>query len=123
MNGQQEKHHIYTFLNATETALTERLYLVEDYNATDGFTVADYCTSAFSSFHPQAVRMVTRNDDYYLGCRANHFVLIFGQSEVFNNGYTWADCVVCLANHKGGLCVNVFRFIDDLEIREVQPHA
>ncbi|MCL2298560.1 MAG: hypothetical protein FWC27_00235, partial [Firmicutes bacterium] len=73
-----DQHHICTFLNATEIALAEQLLLVEEYNATDGFTVADYCTSAFSSFHPQAIRMVLRDDAYYLGCRADHFVLMFG---------------------------------------------
>ena len=67
--------------------------------------------------------MVLRDDDYYLGCRANHFVLIFGQSEVLGGDYSWGDCVVCLANHKGGLCIMVFSFKDDEEANKCEKPA
>ena len=103
------------FLDATDEALASLLTPIEEFNGNDGFTVADYCESPFAGFHPQAVRMVTRNDEYYLGYRADHFVLIFGQSEVLGDDYSWGDCVVCLANHKGGLCIRVFIFKGDGE--------
>lgn len=104
------------FLNATETKLAKILKPIEELNGNEGFTVGDYNESPFAGFHPSAVRMVLMDDDYYLGCRANHFVLIFGQSEALNDEYIWDDCVVCLANHKGGLCVTVFTFADE-EVR------
>jgi len=104
-------NHLSFFLSATEDNLSKRLVSLEEFDGTTGFAVADYCTSPLAGFHPEAVRMVLKDDSRYLGCRANHFVLVFGQSEVLDD---WGDCVVCLANHKGGLCITVFTF-NDLE--------
>jgi hypothetical protein len=98
------------FLHDTDEELPKYLLPIEDFNGNEGYTVADYCESPFAGFHPELIRMVTRDDDYYLSLRANHFVLIFGRSEALPD---WDDCVVCLANHKGGLCITVFSFLDD----------
>jgi hypothetical protein len=110
----QSEHYdrLSLFLNATEDTLVKSLKPIEEFNGNEGFFVGDYCTSPLGGFHPEAVRMVLRDDGYFLSLRANHFVLIFGQSEVLHNGIDWDDCVVCLANHKGGLCIHVFQFIN-----------
>jgi hypothetical protein len=109
------KLHLKFFQEAPEDELAYRLKEVEEYNGNEGFSVGDYNESGLGGFHPSAIRMVERNDDCYLGCRANHFVLIFGQSEALWYKQTWADCVVSLANHKGGLIITVFEFLDEAE--------
>ena len=115
MQIERNKHHTHLslFLNTVDKELPWLLKEDEEFNGNEGFTVGDYTSSSFGSFHPEAVRMVLQEDDYYLGYRANHFVLIFGQAEVLGGSHSWGDCVVCLANHKGGLCVSVFTFKDD----------
>ncbi|MCL2462698.1 MAG: hypothetical protein FWF44_08545 [Defluviitaleaceae bacterium] len=104
--------HLCQFLNTKDDDLPSLLTIVEDINAVNGFSDDGNTESPFGSFHPETVRMVVRNDENYLRYRANHFVLIFGQSEAFRDEYGWDDCVVCLANHKGGLSIAVFRFND-----------
>lgn len=108
------------FQNATEDELEKCLNPIEELDATNGFSVSDYTSSPFSGFHPKAVRMILKSDDYYLGSRADHFVLIFGVSEALDLelsdfSSTWDECVVCLANHKGAMQIKVFTF-DDLKI-------
>ena len=34
-----------------------------------------------NGFHPAKVHMIERNDDYFLGLRADHFVIVDGTSE------------------------------------------
>ena len=77
---QQLKHdsRLSDFLNCTEDELSKKLKTIEEFNGNEGFTVDDYTESPFSGFHPEAIRMVIRDDDYYLHSRANHFILIFG---------------------------------------------
>jgi hypothetical protein len=104
------------FLNATDDELSTKLELIEELNGTEGFSVLNYTESPFCGFHPKCVRMVLRNDDYYLKIRANHFVLIFGCSEALND---WDECVVCLANHKGGLLINIYRFLDSMSAKNL----
>ena len=96
------------FMNSTDDELEECLFAVEELSGSNDFSVGDPFESPLVDFHPNTVRMVEKNDDLYLGYRANHFVLIFGYSEF----PTFEDCVVCLANHKGGLCITVFKFKD-----------
>ncbi len=110
----QRSSRLRWFMSALDEDFPKKLKLVEEFDATNGFTAADYTESPLSGFHPEAVRMIMRDDDYYLSCRANHFVLIFGQSEALGV-YSWDDCVVCLANSKGGLQIKVFAFAEDEE--------
>jgi hypothetical protein len=99
------------FLNGTEDKLSERLKPIEEFDGTNPFSVSDYTESPLSGFHPETIRMALKNDEYFLGCRANHFVLIFGTTEA--DEYFFEDCVVCLANHKGGLQIRVFAFVEE----------
>ncbi len=113
LNRLKHGYHLSLFLNSTDSELPGLLKLEEEYNGIDGFNVADHSVSILGSFHPESVRMVIKDDDNYLGCRANHFILIFGRAEVFADiGGFWGDCVVCIANHKGGLQILVYSFID-----------
>lgn len=48
-------------------------------------------------FHVQNVYMTTMNDDYFLGMRANHFVIEEGYSEQHGNTTVY----LVSANHKG----------------------
>ena len=52
--------------------------------------------SELDAFHATNVYMVERNDDYYCGIRADHFVVEEGWSE-FNEGLNY----LVTANHKG----------------------
>lgn len=52
---------------------------------------------ALNVFHPQNVYMVTMNDDYFLGMRANHFVIEEGTSEEYGE----VPVYLVSANHKG----------------------
>ena len=113
--------HLCQFTLRDDTELPDLLTHIEECSWTNGFDIGDCNTSPLAGFHPEAVRMVERRDDYYLGSRAGHFVLIFGQSEAYWVGDSYGDCVVCLANHKGDLDINVFGFKDDAE--EVTPNA
>ena len=82
------------FLNATDERLAKYLKKADE--------------SIFDGFHPLAVRMVIKADDYYLGTRADHFVLLFGYTESIGDGET---CVVCISNHKGSAIISCFTFI------------
>ena len=99
------------FQNASDDVLASELSLIQEYSGIGGFTVADYCESPFCGFHPEAVRVIARDDDYYLGRRADHFVLIFGWSEALLDQDD-QECVLCLTNHKGGVTVRVYKFND-----------
>jgi hypothetical protein len=101
--------NLKTFYAATDDELAKKLKLCEHLSYDDGNLNSNCHESLFASFHPKAVRMVVQQDDYYLNCRANHFVLIFGSSEELNDDDA---CVVCLANHKGDIHINVYTFID-----------
>jgi hypothetical protein len=101
--------HLRVFLNADEDTLSTLLEKVEELNGLEGFTAEGYTESPFSGFHPKAVRMAVKNDEYCLSVRAEHFVLIYGWSEALD----WYNCcAVCLASHKGALTVQVFTFIE-----------
>jgi hypothetical protein len=108
--------HLRRFLNTEDKELPSILAPIEEFNGDKGFTVGGCTESPLGGFHPVATRMVLRDDDYYLGYRADHFALVFGQSEALANDYGWSDCVVCLANHKGGLCITLFGFKGDMEV-------
>ena len=92
------------FLHASDDMLPNYLRLIEEIEPNE------YAEdSLFATFHPRTIRMVEKDDDYYLDSRANHFVLIFGCSE----GLPWCgDCVVMLANHKGDLHIKVYEFAE-----------
>jgi hypothetical protein len=107
--------HLRRFLNAEDKELPSLLAPVEAFSGNEGFTVCDCTESPLGSFHPVATRMVLCDDDYFLGYRADHFVLVFGQSEALDDDYGQSDCVVCLANHKGRLCITLFGFKGDME--------
>ena len=114
---QKRNKHFYLFLNGSEEQLTAGLEEIEWLDGTNGFTVSGYTESPFCGLHPEAVRMMELPDDYFLGTRANHFVLIFGTSEALwaelpDSYEYYDDCVALLANHKGGLSVKMFRFKD-----------
>jgi hypothetical protein len=115
----QQKHtkHFYLFLNGSVDQLTEGLEEIEYLDGINGYSVSGYTESPFCGLHPEAVRMMELPDDYFLGLRAEHFVLIFGTSEAVwvelsDSSSYMDDCVALLANHKGGLMVKVFRFKD-----------
>jgi hypothetical protein len=108
--------HLRQFLSIDESQLPSLLVPVEELDGNEGFTVGDYSESPLAGFHPEADRMVVRDDDHYLGCRAGHFLLAFGRTEALWNDRGWADCVVCQANHKGGLRITVYGFNDDMEV-------
>ncbi|AEB29597.1 hypothetical protein CAR_c09040 [Carnobacterium sp. 17-4] len=52
--------------------------------------------SELNSFHPEKVHMLEENDDYFLGMRANHFVIEEGTSENHDQ-----ITYLISANHKG----------------------
>jgi hypothetical protein len=112
------KKRLDLFTNGTDDQLASQLKPVEELDGINGFSVSGYMDSPLCGFHPEAVRLVTRDDDYFLGSRADCTVLVFGWSEameveVADNEVVFDQCVVSLANHKGGLQLKVFRFIDD----------
>lgn len=114
----KQAENLHFFQNAKEDEFPQKLKLIEELNGIEGFSVDGYTMSPLCGFHPKAVRMVVKDDDYYLGCRADNFVLIYGYSEAIEimldeSASIWGDCVVCLANHKGGLIIQVFSFVDD----------
>ena len=115
---EQGKHDtdLGIFLDATDEELQKKLKLLEKFDDAEDYSVDKFEESALAGFHPESVRMIIKDDDYYLGRRANHFVLIFGWSEAFGYGN---GCVVCLANHKGSLCVTVFTFINEGETQDI----
>ena len=110
---QMHFHKRAAFLNARDDDLPKLLHQIEHLCSANSDRLDDYMESPFCGLHPEAVRMVVRNDDYYLGIRANHFVLVFGQTEALNKNDSWEDCVVCIANHKGGICINTFLFSEE----------
>ena len=100
------------FTNASDVDIANALICIETAGEDDGFPAGfgSFLDSPFGQFHPSKdVRVIVKNDCYYLNIRANHFVLLFGRSEALDN---WDDCVVCLANHKGVLVVKTFKFRD-----------
>lgn len=117
--------HISLFLNATDSELERWLDPIEELSGYNRILTPDYTNSPFWGFHPLAVRMVIRNDDYYLKNRADHFVLMYGSSEgmdppgetnppeVFQtctSQWGYDDCIICLANHKGAMVITAYRF-------------
>jgi len=103
------------FLAATDGALAARLFCIEEFDACsgDGFSVGAYYASPFAGFHPSVVRMVRKEDDYYLRARADHHVLLYGLSEGIDSEdalYVCTPCVVHIANHKGGIHIGVYLF-------------
>ncbi|RIO56776.1 hypothetical protein BUZ50_00960 [Staphylococcus hominis] len=63
----------------------------------------------YESFHCQEVYMAERNDDYFCGIRADHFVVEIGKSEnTFDNFITF----IITANHKGNRCVTILQDLD-----------
>jgi len=94
------------FLQASEAALERNLKEVADTLLFDGEAIET--PFAINSFHPEAVRMVERNDARFLGRRANHFVLMYGWSEdLFLEP---KECVLCLCNHKGTVALSLWQF-------------
>jgi hypothetical protein len=115
MKGDDMRNkHLYSFLNCPDDVLAERLTLIETISWVNAYPKFDINPeSPFAGFHPEAVRMVIKPDQFYLTSRADHFVLIFGYTEFPIEKDP--DCVVCIANHKGHMDINVFNFKDDEE--------
>jgi hypothetical protein len=114
--ANRRHRHLRRFLNAEDSKLPSLLVPIEELNWAEGFCAADCTGSPLGSFHPRATRMVLCGDDYFLGCRADHFVLLFGQTEAVGDDDGRSDCVVRIANHKGALNIAVFGFKDDVEV-------
>ena len=98
------------FMNASADEIAQSLVEIENLYWGNANAPTDDIHSPFGWFHPSStVRVIVKNDDYYLNARANHFVLLFGYSEALD---VWDDCVVCIANHKGWMTVTTYKFRD-----------
>ena len=105
------RKNLEVFHSLPDDALAKRLKLIDMIDTRDGnplYMIPDGSESPFWGFHPKAVRMVISADDSYLDFRAQHLVLIYGYTEATNY-----SCVVCIANHKGTVCIGVYAFTDD----------
>ena len=63
---------------------------------------------SIESFHPTTVQMVERNDSWFCGMRANHFVVITGWNEEDYDRYS----IMVIANHKGELKYRTATYYD-----------
>ncbi len=57
-------------------------------------------------FHMQDIALVTLDDEYFCGMRANHFAIEFGYSEDDELGL---DYILISANHKGIRLITLLR--------------
>lgn len=96
--------YLKLFLDSTDDELAELIVPIEKISGLDEFKSNKYGLSRITTFHPIATRMVIKDDGYYLGSRANHFVLLFGYTE----HETWPNCIMLLTNHKGWLDITMF---------------
>lgn len=120
MNNGKRENHLTLFLNAPSYTLSKHLVPIEQLIGGEEFP-SDYSSSYIGGFHPISTRMELEDDDShflpehgYQSIRANHFVLIYGESEALSNSDGWGDCVLCVANHKGNLTLTMFAFRDDV---------
>ncbi|WP_209304576.1 hypothetical protein [Streptococcus cuniculi] len=58
-----------------------------------------------NAFHARSCCMILKNDDYYYGLRANHFVVEEGWSE----RHIFSRMKLISANHKGGRAMVLIR--------------
>lgn len=56
-------------------------------------------------FHPNGeTQTILKNDDYFLGNRANHFVIIDGYDEDYDN----VGAFILICNHKGSTTIQYY---------------
>lgn len=80
-------------------------FAVIDGQFTDRFNEIPQATFAIlNTFHASNVFMIERDDDYFCGIRADHFVVEVGVSEMLDEDTT---VYVVSANHKGLRSVTV----------------
>jgi len=63
---------------------------------------------SIETFHPTNVKMVERDDSWFCGMRANHFVVIAGWNEEDYDLYS----IMVIANHKGELKYRTATYYD-----------
>lgn len=69
-------------------------------NAHYTFSFSEVVSPAFESFHPKEVLMIEKDDEWFCGLRANHFVVMSGWSEQYGDDFT---VTIVMANHKGDM--------------------
>ena len=66
-----------------------------------------FISPILETFHMQEVYLVTTNDDYLCGIRANHFSVEFGYSELGTDDNQ--SVILITGNHKGNRCLTLMK--------------
>ena len=68
--------------------------------------LSEHDIDELNAFHMEDIGLVTLNDEYFCGMRANHFAIEFGYSEYDELGLNY---ILISANHKGIRLVTLLR--------------
>lgn len=68
--------------------------------------LSDFDKKYLNNFHVTNVSMVEKDDEYFVGLRANHFVVEEGWNEKNNNIWYLVSC-----NHKGNRAMTLIEMI------------